>query len=387
MADEVHALHGLVDYKPQFGQVTNTNYAAITRIGNVVTIDGTHGGGIVVWRAVLNGEFVGANSSSAFAALGHAGLMLTEGHKYSAKLTYISGSATRADQTPNQFCFLRVYKNSNDDPPVAPADVAYTVGTDGKNHECTFTYDSTLTATGVLLTLCIQRSNGSLPTFANYKVCVTLEDITDAVTPVTDVQVNGTSVVSDGVANVPIATISTLGVVMASDGLQMSSAQNGKIMLAPASSAQIKGGIKVNVTNDISKQHESVFYGLAKAAGDTTQSASSNAVGQYTESAKSAIHTMLSGSVSVSGTTPTITALPGLRYICGEVTTLDITLPASGCIDVVFQSGSTATVLTVTPPTGVTVRWANSFDPTALEADTTYEINVCDGLGVAGAWT
>ena len=96
---------------------------------------------------------------------------------------------------------------------------------------------------------------------------------------------------------------------------------------------------------------------------------------------------MLNAPVSVSGSTPTITALPGIQYICGEVATLDITLPASGCIDVVFQSGSTATVLTVTPPTGVTVRWANSFDPTALEADTTYEINVCDGLGVAGAWT
>ena len=91
--------------------------------------------------------------------------------------------------------------------------------------------------------------------------------------------------------------------------------------------------------------------------------------------------------VTVTGSTPTITALPGIRYVCGEVTTLDITLPASGIVDVVFESGATATVLTVTPPTGVTVKWANGFDPTALEADTTYEINVCDGLGVAGTWS
>ena len=35
------------------------------------------------------------------------------------------------------------------------------------------------------------------------------------------------------------------------------------------------------------------FYGLAKAAGDTTQSQSSNAVGTYTDSAKTAIQTML----------------------------------------------------------------------------------------------
>ena len=91
--------------------------------------------------------------------------------------------------------------------------------------------------------------------------------------------------------------------------------------------------------------------------------------------------------IQVPGTTPSITALPGIQYVCGEVATLDITLPASGCIDVVFESGSTPTVLTVTPPTGVTVKWANGFDPSALEADATYEVNIKDGLGVAASWT
>lgn len=92
--------------------------------------------------------------------------------------------------------------------------------------------------------------------------------------------------------------------------------------------------------------------------------------------------------VTVSGTTPTINALPGVRYICGEVTTLDIATPASGIVDVVFTSGATPTVLTVTPPSGMTMRWANGFDPSALDADTVYEINIMDGcLGVAGAWT
>jgi hypothetical protein len=126
---------------------------------------------------------------------------------------------------------------------------------------------------------------------------------------------------------------------------------------------------------------------LAKAAGDATQQAVIGNVGQYTDAAKSAISTMLNGSVSVSGTTPSITALPGIQYVCGEVATLDITLPASGCVDVVFQSGATPTVLTVTPPSGQTVKWANGFDPTALEANTTYEINICNGLGVAASWT
>lgn len=91
--------------------------------------------------------------------------------------------------------------------------------------------------------------------------------------------------------------------------------------------------------------------------------------------------------VTVTGTNPVIQAKKNTRYICGEVTTLDITLPASGIVDVVFVSGSTPTVLTITPPIGQTVKWANGFDPTSLDADTTYEINIMDGLGVAIGWT
>lgn len=40
-------------------------------------------------------------------------------------------------------------------------------------------------------------------------------------------------------------------------------------------------------------QHVAAFYGFAHAAGDTTQKASSNPVGTYTEEAKTAIRTML----------------------------------------------------------------------------------------------
>lgn len=92
--------------------------------------------------------------------------------------------------------------------------------------------------------------------------------------------------------------------------------------------------------------------------------------------------------VTVSGTTPTINALPGVSYVCGEVATIDIVTPETGIVDIVFVSGATPAVLTVTPPTGMAMRWANGFDPSSLEANTTYEINVKDGcLGVAASWT
>jgi len=207
--------------------------------------------------------------------------------------------------------------------------------------------------------------------------------------PVTDVQVNGTSILNQGVANIPKASSDEFGVVKnGTSAVQINA--NGVLTLTVAGSSTIKTGTNAGAPIPVVNQHISAFYGLAKAAGDTTQSSSYNAVGVYTEEAQSKIHDMLDAPVTVSGTTPTITGKAGIRYVCGEVSTLSITAPESGCIDVVFTSGSTPTVLTVTSAkTGVTaIKWMNGFDPTSLDADTTYEVNILDGkLGVAGSWT
>ena len=202
--------------------------------------------------------------------------------------------------------------------------------------------------------------------------------------PVDDVQINGTSIVQDGVANVPVASYGKAGAFYSTQyqGFKFNS-NNNAWGLDWSSLDHIKQGGRIYEPLATGHQHASTFYGLAKAAGDTTQSQSSNAVGTYTEDAKSAISEMLNGSVSVSGTTPTIVAKSGIRYVCGEVATLDFTPSQTGICDVVFTSGATATALTVPS----TIKWANGFDPTALDANTTYEINIMDGLGVAVGWT
>lgn len=82
--------------------------------------------------------------------------------------------------------------------------------------------------------------------------------------PVDDVQINGTSIVNNGVANVPVASSS-----------DSKTGTNNASIITPY------------------HQHESAFYGLAKAAGDNTQSASSSPVGTYTSEAKTAINNML----------------------------------------------------------------------------------------------
>ena len=104
-------------------------------------------------------------------------------------------------------------------------------------------------------------------------------------------------------------------------------------------------------------------------------------VGTYPANSKSAIQTMLGvESVNfvetVSGTTPSITCQPNVRYICGEVTSISITPPANGTTSVRFTSGSTPAVLTVPN----TVKFPGWFDSTSLEEDTVYEIMITDGV-------
>lgn len=204
-----------------------------------------------------------------------------------------------------------------------------------------------------------------------------------------DIQVNGTSVVSNGVANIPTGTGNRAGVVQGYPGGGTQILADGRIMTYPAEEADIKAGTHTYRPISPRRQDQSVFYGLAKASGDTTQSVSSNAVGTYTDNAKASIKAMLgiqdgsTGTVDVSGATPTITAVENTRYVCGEVTSLSFTPPASGISIVRFTSGSTVTVLTLPS----TVKFPEWFDPTSLETNTIYEICVTDGVyGAVMSW-
>ena len=193
---------------------------------------------------------------------------------------------------------------------------------------------------------------------------------------------------SNYVQKTDYATSSTTGVVKVGllSGLSIT---NGSIKINPANSLNIKPGTNNFMPIVPLVQHIAVFYGLATAAGDTTQSQSENAVGTYTTEAKAAIQSMLGIDLqsiaseveiplveTVSGTTPSITGQPNTRYVCGEVSTISITPPSAGSVDVIFESGSTAAVLTVPN----TVKWPAWFDATSLETNTTYEILITDGV-------
>ena len=186
------------------------------------------------------------------------------------------------------------------------------------------------------------------------------------------------------------ATSGTAGLVaISSDTGIMINKTTHRLSINQATAAQIKAGTALYFPIVPQTQHESTFYGLAKASGDTTQSASSNVVGVYTDNAKASIKAMLgiqdgsTGTVDITGTTPTITAVENTRYVCGEVTSLSFTPPASGISIVRFTSGSTVTVLTIPS----TVKFPEWFDPTSLETNTIYEICVTDGeFGAVMSW-
>lgn len=85
---------------------------------------------------------------------------------------------------------------------------------------------------------------------------------------------------------------------------------------------------------------------------------------------------------TVTGTAVTITGDPNVRYICGEVTTLSITPPANGTIIVRFESGSTATTLTLPNTVKMPEWWI------APEANYIYELCIEDGVyGSVISWT
>ncbi|MBR2259746.1 MAG: collagen-like protein [Blautia sp.] len=98
---------------------------------------------------------------------------------------------------------------------------------------------------------------------------------------------------SDYVKNTDYATANDAGLVKADAANGIGVESQHKMYINYASSDLIKSGVGNYRPITPPRQHESVFYGLAKAAGDTTQSQSTNTVGTYTDEAIIAIKKML----------------------------------------------------------------------------------------------
>lgn len=111
---------------------------------------------------------------------------------------------------------------------------------------------------------------------------------------VSDVKINGTSIVdANKEADIPLADTTNHGVLKTNGDFGLLTNVLGEAYLNRADDAQIKAGNHAYRPIVPREQHKSVFYALAKAASDTTQSSSSNPVGTYTDDAKVKIQKML----------------------------------------------------------------------------------------------
>lgn len=114
--------------------------------------------------------------------------------------------------------------------------------------------------------------------------------------PVADVQVDGTSILDDGIANIPIAAWNRIGVVKPNPdygiGVYGSNATKSILYITTPTDAELKAGSNQYKAVKVIDQHKSIFYGLSKAAGVDLANETVT-LGQYPDSAKVAIQKML----------------------------------------------------------------------------------------------
>ena len=205
-----------------------------------------------------------------------------------------------------------------------------------------------------------------------------------------DVQLDNTSVVSNGIATIPIAgnNANEYGVVKINFNNGINVAADNCLSIVRASEYEAKNGSNAYKVCVPFWQHQYVYYGLSKLAGVDLKNETVT-VGVYPQASKTAIQSLIGVEPgvtfveTVSGSTPSITGEPNVRYVCGTVTELTITPPNSGTIEVIFVSGTTPTVLSI-PNTVILPDWVDLSD---LETSTKYDIIITDGtMGSVMTW-
>lgn len=131
---------------------------------------------------------------------------------------------------------------------------------------------------------------------------------------VDDVRIEGTSILQNGIANIPLASTSP-GLVKINNNYGIGLYAGSILHLNMAEVSLIKKGVNTEKPIVPLTQDRSVFYGLAKLAGADMKD-SNNAVGTYTDEAKQAILKML-GLDGILGDFES-TAVASKAYAIGE---------------------------------------------------------------------
>lgn len=179
-------------------------------------------------------------------------------------------------------------------------------------------------------------------------------------------------------------TYSNLGNISGEEIISLLNLQIGEV-IDPMSSLRIddklyevvdqaaRDQVAVNTTNiqTLSTAVGDANSGLVKEVDDLGTQVALNVTNIQTLS--NAVDAITPIETSVSGTDPVIMANKNTRYICGEVATVSFTPSQTGICELIFTSGSTATVLTL-PSTVNMPEWF------VVEANRTYEISILNGV-------
>ena len=191
---------------------------------------------------------------------------------------------------------------------------------------------------------------------------------------VEDVRISGTSIVNQGIANIPLLDTGIFGLLTAMESYGLSVITAGILGLSKATDLQIKQGSHNYKPIVPANQDKAVFYGLAKAAG-IDLAASSVTFGTYPDSVINAILTMLGVYTKIlapSGNTHTLLPCPN-TYAFGEKSELTITVTANSEYYFSFSSpAGTACNLSILGITGTA--------GDTVEAGKYYEVSVWNGI-------
>lgn len=182
-----------------------------------------------------------------------------------------------------------------------------------------------------------------VPTYAEH-----LELKEDVDSKVADVKYKNTSLVNqDGVAQIPPAQTSTPGLAMVGSGYGLKAADPsgnsaGRISTDGATSSHIR--FFTDQYRPITPYYlpEAVFRGLAKVAGDNTQTDSQNPVGTYTDDAKEAIQEMLNVPDATENETAHAALMTEITNAQEDITDVKSTVDYGDIMDVsIIKQGGT----------------------------------------------
>ena len=201
---------------------------------------------------------------------------------------------------------------------------------------------------------------------------------------VQDVQVNGTSILQNGVANIPVAAWNKLGTVKPNPdygtvALDTSSASPGTLQISKASDSNLKSGSNQYKPIVPSNQHLAAFYGLAKAAGADLANETVT-MGKFPNNAKGKICNMIGAegklrllrTIDISEEIDTIgfdTDKDGLPFNVDRILVVALIKPCTGEKTLTFGIETTAITSSGSKWVGKHTRGTNATKASILFAD------------------